>query len=325
VREAQREQQEGPYDKATSRYMKDEHGNLLHKWKVDYAQRGGGGRAQCRDTDCLERLDQGGVRTIEKGCLRIGRRVLMDQDRNGGDGGNVTIMWHHARCIFNTFLRARSSTRTIDDEFDIDGFDELKHEDKEVLRRIIDGNEGLRNVRFRSFGDGGAPMETPQKRTDDGADLGNASAAKRRKTEELPLNKGDRIWTHFRCIPKEDASLPPGAVSTTVKSAKPELATVFEEQTAGTIIVQFESSAHEKERVELYQSGRGKRIRGWLRYPRLFEGRKQRVPVSWVQMKRSPPILCGCKAQVWGHPCDCGISCGKGTMVKVYGVGSTPF
>ena len=39
--------------------------------QVDYAARGGGGRAQCRDTDCLERHNQGGVRTIEKGRKKL--------------------------------------------------------------------------------------------------------------------------------------------------------------------------------------------------------------------------------------------------------------
>eukprot|EP00971_Amphidinium_carterae_P228793 4538709-Amphidinium_carterae.1 len=31
----------------------------------------------CQDLQCLERIQQMGVKTIEKGCLRIGRRVLM--------------------------------------------------------------------------------------------------------------------------------------------------------------------------------------------------------------------------------------------------------
>merc|ERR1719271_1651833 len=170
--------------------MRDQNGNLLHKWKVDYAPRGGGGRAQCRDKDCLERADQGGVRTIEKGCLRIARRVLMEQDSDG-NGGTVHLMWHHARCIFNTFLRARKNTRTIESELDMEGFDELKHEDKEMLRRIIDGNENPRNVRFRSFDDG-APMKTPQKRSADGGPdppTGNASANKRSKKEHT-VTKG---------------------------------------------------------------------------------------------------------------------------------------
>lgn len=296
------------------------------KWKVDYAMRGGGGRAQCRDSDCLERHDQGGVRTIEKGCLRVARRILMDKD---GEDPSISLMWHHARCMFNTFLRARRSTRTIESELDIEGFDELRNEDKELLRKIIDGNDDCRNVRFRSFGDGG-PMRTPEKRSAEGADLpqgynGNATGAKRKKNERT-LNKGDRVWTHFRCLPKGPApgpGGPPGVAGIAVKSAKPELAMVVEEATVGNAIVQFESTEHEKERLELYM-GKGKRIRGWLRYPRIFEGRKQRVPVSWIQMNRNPPALCGCKTQVWGHQCECGIACNRGSAVKVFGVGDTP-
>eukprot|EP00435_Cladocopium_sp_Y103_P010132 s6430_g2.t1 len=41
-----------------SRFMEDKDGKRLHKWVVDYASRGGGGRAMCRDKDCLERRDQ---------------------------------------------------------------------------------------------------------------------------------------------------------------------------------------------------------------------------------------------------------------------------
>lgn len=321
-REAQREAEEGPYDQKNSRYMRDQHGNLLHKWKADYAARGGAGRAQCRDTDCLERHDQGGCRSIEKGCLRIGRRVLMDKD-NDETGGNIVIMWFHARCIFNTFLRARKSTRNILSELDIEGFDQLLHEDKEMLRKIIDGNESLRNVRFRSFD--GVPTITPQKRGADGGGddpLGaNTGAKRKRKGEDRTISKGDRVWTHFRCLPR-DAGAVPGGAGIAVKSAKPELATIKEESTNGSVIVQFESVEHEKERIELYQSKKGKRIRGWLRYPRVFEGKLQRVPLTWMKMDRNPPPLCGCKQQQWGHECECGISCGRGYSVKVFGVGS---
>jgi hypothetical protein len=246
----------------------------------------------------------------------------MDKD-NDETGGNIVIMWFHARCIFNTFLRARKSTRNILSELDIEGFDQLLHEDKEMLRKIIDGNESLRNVRFRSFD--GVPTITPQKRGADGGGddpLGaNTGAKRKRKGEDRTISKGDRVWTHFRCLPR-DAGAVPGGAGIAVKSAKPELATIKEESTNGSVIVQFESVEHEKERIELYQSKKGKRIRGWLRYPRVFEGKLQRVPLTWMKMDRNPPPLCGCKQQQWGHECECGISCGRGYSVKVFGVGS---
>jgi len=316
--EARRESDEGAYDAKTSRYMRDEKGHLLKKWRVDYAARGGGGRAQCRDTDCLERHNQGGVRTIEKGCLRIARRVLMEQDRDGS-GGSVTHMWHHARCIFNVFLRARKATRNIESEFDIDGFEQLTHEDQEMLRRVVDGNENLRNVRFRTF-DGAVPTVTPEKRGADVAGLNSDFTGGKKRKTELDITAGNRVWSHFRCIPRDVPGMPPGAAGVAVKSPKAELAMVREELTAGSVIVQFESQEHEKERIELYKNK--KRGKAYYRYPRLFEGKKQRIPVTWVA-KRDPPKLCGCKVQVWSHACDCGISCGRGSSVKVFGVGDT--
>lgn len=238
-------------------------------------------------------------------------------------------MWYHARCIFNTFLRARKSTRTIEAEFDIEDFDQLRHEDKEILRRLIDRDENLRNVRFRSFDDGGIPTITPTKRgaggggsDPHGTSLTGAKRRRRDGKEERVLSKGDRVWTHFRCLPREGAA--PGVVGAAVKSAKPELAMVRDDITNGHIIVQFESAEHEKERVEMYKDRRRKKIRGLLRYPRMFEGKLQRVPVTWLDMYRPPPPLCGCKQQAWGHPCECGISCGKGWMVKVFGVAANP-
>lgn len=316
-KEVRRQMDEGSFDAATSRYMRDENGHLLHKWKVDYAPRGGGGRAQCRDSDCLERPHQGGSRCIEKGCLRIGRRIMMD--KTATDDGKVSVMWYHARCMFNTFLRARKTTRTIETEFDIEGFEALLPEDQDVLRRLIDKHEAqdLKAARFRSF-DGA----TPEKRSAPG-DAADGSAAKRQKKgkELREINKGDRVWTHFRCLPKASEGLP-GGLPVAVKSKKPEVAIVREDTFDGSVIVQFESEEHEKERIAMYQTRRGKKISGWLRYPRIFEGKKQRVPLTWVDRRRDPPRLCSCTRQEWNHGVCTGISCGRGAFANVWGVAS---
>jgi len=189
-------------------------------------------------------------------------------------------------------------------------------------------DENDQQARFRNL-DGQRRRVTPEKR---GASGGGgdgpgapASEAKRRKLEKemREVHKGDRVWTHFRCMPKDTGAVPgvPGP-PVAVKSRKPELAMLVEEISDGTAIVQFEKEEDEKTRIELYGSKRGKKIHGWLRYPRIFEGHKQRVPLNWVQWKRDPPKLCGCTKQVWGHPCDCGISCGRGASKNVWGVAS---
>jgi hypothetical protein len=247
-------------------------------------------------------------------------------DNHGGEGaGHIQIMWYHARCIFNTFLRAKKSTRVIETEFDIEGFEDLTLEDRDVLRRLIDGNEAqaLRNVRFRSF-ENQLPTRTPDKRNISGAggpgDAAGSSSKRRKKDEDKVVKKGDRVWTHFRCLPKEGA-VPLGGVALSVKSEKPELAMVREDIDGGTVVVQFESQDHEKDRLELFTSKRGRKIKGWLRYPRLFEGKKQRVPKEWIKWNRSPPILCACVKQEWGHGVPCGdISCGRRAAIAVFGV-----
>lgn len=300
-----------------SRYVRDDKDNLLHKWKVDYALRGGGGRAMCRDLDCLERHEQAGVRSIEKGALRIGRRVLMEQH---GDN-QITIMWYHARCMFNTFTRARKSTRIIESTDDLEGFEALKPEDQEMLRQIIgDGRKAdLKSTRFAVGSDFGG-----QKRSIDEMFPGEPSAKRQKEEEKQSVRAGDRVWTF--CRVRAEAAEGPVLAK---KSPKPELGMVVEDPTAdGNVIIQFESKEHETVRVERYTMKKFQKVKGWLRYPRIFEGKKQRLPMNWIQWKRPPPRLCGCNKQQWQHDCFdaktgdyiCN-TCTRGTMPsKVFGV-----
>eukprot|EP00928_Gymnodinium_smaydae_P029203 TRINITY_DN22063_c0_g2_i1.p1 TRINITY_DN22063_c0_g2~~TRINITY_DN22063_c0_g2_i1.p1 ORF type:complete len:491 (+),score=77.85 TRINITY_DN22063_c0_g2_i1:47-1519(+) len=292
-----------------SRFIKDDKGNVIHKWKVDYATRGGGGRATCRDLECLHRAEQAGMKTIEKGALRICRRVCQEKD------GEATMinLWYHARCIFNTFARSRKTTRVIETPEDLEGFESIAYEDQQQLRRIIAGTEDVRAAKPFSSGGG------MQKRA--GAALEETVAAKRAKLlEERPMKKGERVWTFCKVRPKEAAGPAgiPAAIS--VKSPKPELGMLVEDVKDGRVVVQFESAEHEKERIDKLNDRRFKSTRAWLRYPRIFQGKKQMIPIEWVQVKRPPPRLCSCIKQEWGHEgCD-GISCGRGTIRTVFGV-----
>jgi len=301
----------------------------VHKWKVEYAQRAGGGRAMCRDTDCLVRHEQGGVRAIEKGALRIGRRVLLE---SSSENPSVVMMWHHAQCIFNTFKRSRKDTRIIQSIEDLEGFESIDQEDQDWLRRILAGAErrgGAGGPPTKGMGGGAGPARlTPDKRkAPDSRDPEFVMP----KTKELKLGqradhkvrKGDRVWTFCRVRPPAlpDGSRPPAAMEFAVKSAKAELAEVVEEPCDGSVVLSFESAEHEKERIEMFNTKRGKRLKGWLRFPRYFEGKKQKLPLNWIQWQRAPPRLCGCTRQEWGHSCvDCGASCTRGSSTKVYGV-----
>eukprot|EP00928_Gymnodinium_smaydae_P050132 TRINITY_DN33739_c0_g1_i1.p1 TRINITY_DN33739_c0_g1~~TRINITY_DN33739_c0_g1_i1.p1 ORF type:complete len:495 (+),score=128.38 TRINITY_DN33739_c0_g1_i1:47-1531(+) len=293
-----------------SRFIKDDKGNVIHKWKVDYATRGGGGRATCRDLECLHRAEQAGMKTIEKGALRICRRVCQEKDGEA----TMILLWYHARCIFNTFARSRKTTRVIETPEDLEGFESIAYEDQQQLRRIISGTEDVRAA--KPFSSGGGMQKRP------GAALEETVAAKRAKLlEERPMKKGERVWTFCKVRPKEAAG--PGGMpaAISVKSPKPELGMLVEDIKDGRVVVQFESAEHEKERIDKLNDRRFKSTRAWLRYPRIFEGKKQMIPLEWVQVKRPPPRLCSCIKQQWGHEATCGdISCGRGTIRTVFGV-----
>lgn len=287
----------------------------------------------CKDTDCLERHEQGGEKCIEKGSLRIGRRVMM-KGRGGSDEDVVSIMWFHARCIFNTFLRSRKTTRVIESPEDLEGFGLLDPQDQDMLRKFINCNDEVRGWRGRGLGVGGAasmaagsftkakPGTTPEKRGA-AALLDPPTAYKKVKTRpnDVTLVKGRQVWTYCKVRPPPPTG-PGPALEFAIRSPKPELGQIVEEEKDGSFIIQFEKTEHEQERMEKFSTPKFKKIRGWLRYPRVFEGKKQRIPMNWIQHSRAPPRLCSCTKQDWGHSCDCGISCSRGSTKKVWGVGS---
>lgn len=303
-----------------SNMMEGPNGQRMLKWKTDYA---GGHQAQCRDPQCLERLEAGGSRVIKKGMLRIGRRVLNDKGFGADGDAQMMMMWYHGRCIFNSFLRARKTTRTIQGEHDIEGFGNLHDDDKNLVRRMIEGNEDLRKATARGtegvstpapkgprggadgimHGPGGGPARQPgsgQKRSYHDMIFGTGP--------QLELN--DRVWAFFR-----------DGVDR-VKSKKSELGMI---RTAaprmdGCIRIQFESNDDRKDREEKYLNPRRKRTRGWNRYARVFNGPSQWIPRHWLDVKRAVPPLCGCIKNTPDHMCAAGVACkGKQFNHIVYG------
>jgi predicted DNA-binding WGR domain protein len=47
--------------------------------------------------------------------------------------------WYHAACAFSALKRARKSTKKIDSEDDLEGFDDINEEDQELIRGLING------------------------------------------------------------------------------------------------------------------------------------------------------------------------------------------
>ncbi len=56
------------------------------------------------------------------------------------DGGDMKQYFHPA-CIFETFLRARPTTKVILDTDDLENFDALKDEDRDTLKKLIAGEQ----------------------------------------------------------------------------------------------------------------------------------------------------------------------------------------
>merc|ERR1712217_531746 len=206
---------------------------------------------------------------------------------------------------------------------DIDGFEEINPVDQEYIRNLI--NSKTRKELDQMRGQAArvrTGMSTPQKRSAPGI-VDDFTKPKKPKLLQVSsveaLRKGDRVWTYCRVRAAAPAAANGAIADVAVKSAKPELGVVREEVSDGSLVIQFESAEAEKDRIEKYRDEKC-RIKSWLRYPRFFEGKKQRIPVKWIDIKKTPPKLCGCTKQEWNHFCECGVSCGRGVSQKVYGL-----
>ncbi|GAB1605965.1 DNA ligase 3 [Argonauta hians] len=70
---------------------------------------------------------------IEKAALRIGKVVPNPFTDDGGE----MKQWYHPSCIFETFLRARPTTKIIEETEDMEGFQDLRSEDKDVVINLL--------------------------------------------------------------------------------------------------------------------------------------------------------------------------------------------
>ena len=59
-----------------------------------------------------------------------------------GDGGDDSAMkmYFHPNCLFETFSRARPTTKVIEDADDLEGFTNLKQEDMDLINELIKGS-----------------------------------------------------------------------------------------------------------------------------------------------------------------------------------------
>ena len=92
-----------------------------NKYAADYAKRVAG----CKK--CKAK--------IGKGELRLAKVVA----NFFSDGEGDMKQYYHAHCLFETFIRARATTRIIEEADDIQGLSDLQQEDKDKLNQLIKG------------------------------------------------------------------------------------------------------------------------------------------------------------------------------------------
>ncbi|XP_060578412.1 DNA ligase 3-like, partial [Ruditapes philippinarum] len=70
---------------------------------------------------------------IDKGALRIAKLVSNPFSEDAGD----MKQWFHPDCVFEQFVRARATTKKIEDPDDLEGFSDLEQADKDAILKLI--------------------------------------------------------------------------------------------------------------------------------------------------------------------------------------------
>lgn len=92
------------------------------RYCVEYAKRGQAGCKKCKDK-------------IVKGLVRIGKIVPNPFSESAGEMKE----WYHVKCIFEKLERARATTKKIEDITDLEGWEELQDEEKELINKLVAG------------------------------------------------------------------------------------------------------------------------------------------------------------------------------------------
>lgn len=90
------------------------------RFLVEYAKRGTAGCKKCKDK-------------IQKGIVRIGKVVPNPFSESAGEMKE----WYHVKCIFEKLERARATTKKIEDLTELEGWEELQDEDKEIINKHV--------------------------------------------------------------------------------------------------------------------------------------------------------------------------------------------
>ena len=93
------------------------------RFSCDYAKRATSSCKKCKTK-------------LEKGGLRLAKLVPNRFSEGAGD----MKQYHHAACLFETFVRARAATKIIAETEDLDGYADLESDDKDRIKQLISGS-----------------------------------------------------------------------------------------------------------------------------------------------------------------------------------------
>ena len=93
-----------------------------NRFGVDYARLG---TSACKK--CKKKLEKGSLR-----LAKITKNPFTEDDKD-------MKQYFHAECLFETFIRARNTTKIIEDTSDIEEFSTLNDQDKDLIKKIMNG------------------------------------------------------------------------------------------------------------------------------------------------------------------------------------------
>ncbi|XP_013393552.1 DNA ligase 3 [Lingula anatina] len=171
-----------------------------NRFCCDYAKRG---QASCKK--CKQK--------IEKGVFRIAKVVTNPFSDEGGD----MKQWYHPACIFETFQRARATTKIIEKIEDIEGHEVIKDEEKEILEKLIkDLDSKLSPAKKKAMKQ--AKIDFTNLKTPEKKDATNGNIKHADDDDEKPSTSGysgasfsskeaekDNSFRQFRCLCAEIA------------------------------------------------------------------------------------------------------------------------
>ncbi|NWV17155.1 DNLI3 ligase, partial [Origma solitaria] len=157
------------------------------RYCVDYAKRGTAGCKKCKEK-------------IVKGMVRIGKIVPNPFTESGGDMKE----WYHVKCIFEKLDKARATTKKIEDITDLEGWEELQDEEKEVINKYIsEANSKAGSTPKKKVIVQAKLTATGQLTTKDPPKKFSGFSAKPKNSEDAPANSAHKSsLSASRCDPK---------------------------------------------------------------------------------------------------------------------------